>query len=449
LRGLLRELRSWDWVIFLCLFGVPIFAAGQALTSAVVGADDPRPAPVESTVVHKGPPETVVGTKVFADAAPTGIFNVRTYGALGDGLADDTAAIQSAIDAAIGGPGGDADADDAKARGRPAVGSVYLPPGRYRVTRPLRFYSVAYLRFHGEGGSSSIVPDGEMDSVLDINGAAWCEWSRFRIDGEYKARATDVVSLEWNPDVASRSTSQCRFQLVDVMRFASFDYGFNVGGKSAGRQVDCSYLEHCTVLGDRPPGSGKPDFKAAFRFGGGVHGNNLSHALVHPITGDTLYGIEGRGSLPLTITGGSIGHHEADFLWQSSGPLSVIGVRSEASQRLLVSGGGGGWDSIITFRDHVFMGGNLHPDGRLIAIVCGGRLKLDGLQLPGVRPGIPPFVESVAFTPICVVVEDVLAPTKAADFVKAVGGTRGMLRVRRSGYRQIGTDGKVKWGEGN
>jgi hypothetical protein len=55
----------------------------------------------------------------------TGIFNVKSgFGAVGDGVTDDTAAIQSAIDAANTAGGG----------------VVYLPPGKYLTTNELTIY---------------------------------------------------------------------------------------------------------------------------------------------------------------------------------------------------------------------------------------------------------------------------------------------------------------------
>lgn len=52
-------------------------------------------------------------------------FNVKGYGAVGDGTTDDTVAIQAAIDAAT----------DACQAGKPST--VYLPPGQYKVTTTL------------------------------------------------------------------------------------------------------------------------------------------------------------------------------------------------------------------------------------------------------------------------------------------------------------------------
>jgi hypothetical protein len=71
------------------------------------------------------------------------------FGAAGDGIADDTAAIQAAIDAA----------DDANG----AV--VYLPSGVYRTTAPLLLRHAVTLR--GDGRTASIISaDGLEDSII-------------------------------------------------------------------------------------------------------------------------------------------------------------------------------------------------------------------------------------------------------------------------------------------
>lgn len=68
------------------------------------------------------------------------VFNVMGYGAVGDGVADDTAEIQAAVDAAIDAGGG----------------TVYFPTGTYKVTAAITFlHGVPYtgthlVRFLGE-----------------------------------------------------------------------------------------------------------------------------------------------------------------------------------------------------------------------------------------------------------------------------------------------------------
>ncbi len=79
---------------------------------------------------------------------PSRYFDVKEdFGAIGDGKADDTAAIEAAIEAA-------------KAYGRNA--QVYLPYGKYRVTRTLRLEGSDYS-FGGGTVYSEIYFDGEPD----------------------------------------------------------------------------------------------------------------------------------------------------------------------------------------------------------------------------------------------------------------------------------------------
>lgn len=71
-----------------------------------------------------------------AICADDGIFNVKDFGAKGDGKADDTGAIQAAL---------------TKARTIPRGATVVLPPGGYRVTRTLTIEN-ALLTGLGAGG---------------------------------------------------------------------------------------------------------------------------------------------------------------------------------------------------------------------------------------------------------------------------------------------------------
>src|SRR5438067_6776410 len=76
-----------------------------------------------------------------AGSTPAGVqtaFNVRDYGATGDGVTDDTATVQAAINAARAGGGG----------------IVFLPPGTY-LTGGQTLYSRIHLR--GSGGDATIL----------------------------------------------------------------------------------------------------------------------------------------------------------------------------------------------------------------------------------------------------------------------------------------------------
>lgn len=94
------------------------------------------------------------GLPVEADqktAQPTGhTFNVGQLGAVGDGVTDDTVAIQAAIDAAV------------KARG----GHIYFPSGQYRVTRSLVFSSADRFDITGDGMTSILLHENDEPLLL-------------------------------------------------------------------------------------------------------------------------------------------------------------------------------------------------------------------------------------------------------------------------------------------
>jgi len=77
-------------------------------------------------------------------------FNVRQLGAKGDGSADDTSAVQSAIDAAV------------KARG----GHIYFPAGRYRITKSLVFSSADRFDVTGDGRTSVLLHENNEPLLL-------------------------------------------------------------------------------------------------------------------------------------------------------------------------------------------------------------------------------------------------------------------------------------------
>ena len=68
------------------------------------------------------------------------VYNVASYGAIGNGTTDDTIAVQETINAAVSGGGG----------------TVYFPPKTYRITATLTINQVVPIELVGEGKSSEI-----------------------------------------------------------------------------------------------------------------------------------------------------------------------------------------------------------------------------------------------------------------------------------------------------
>ncbi len=91
-----------------------------------------------------------------------GVFNVKDYGATGDGVTDDTAAIQAAVDAALQA------IDDADGNG--FYGIIFFPPGHYTVTASIEVPNSEHDRsiiFEGCGSASQI--GGDFDDYIFKN----------------------------------------------------------------------------------------------------------------------------------------------------------------------------------------------------------------------------------------------------------------------------------------
>lgn len=88
------------------------------------------------------------------------VFNVRNYGATGDGVTDDRVAIQAAIDAAVAVGGG----------------TVYFPPGTYAVYKNgipgFELDNVSDLTFLG---------DGRISTIAQVGSAGFGDWYLFRL----------------------------------------------------------------------------------------------------------------------------------------------------------------------------------------------------------------------------------------------------------------------------
>jgi hypothetical protein len=108
--------------------------------------------------------------------------NLKTdFGAVGDGKADDTAALKAALEKVQNGQ------------------VLYLPAGTYRVTQPFVWSNRKGVALLGEDPAKTIVrydgPAGE--AMLTLHGVSYSKFGRITWDGQGKARA--AVAHQWNP----------------------------------------------------------------------------------------------------------------------------------------------------------------------------------------------------------------------------------------------------------
>lgn len=132
------------------------------------------------------------------DSADQVAFNAKSYGAIGNGTADDTAAIQAAIDAAA-----------------VSGGRVYLPAGRYKLTTAL--VPKAKVAIYGAGpGKSVLLPTGEICAIRGFGGYGApiydMAFEDFEIDGAnqslagaYSSSTVKGIYIEWMKRVIFRN----------------------------------------------------------------------------------------------------------------------------------------------------------------------------------------------------------------------------------------------------
>ena len=167
---------------------------------------------------------------VAAALAAQGTIDVRAFGAKGDGVADDTAAIQRAADA-LNGPGVGKVANClVNCRKKFCDGpypAVVFPPGTYRVTGPVVF--TGSVKLLGEGGAT-IVNDTKDQETFYVR-------DNHRTVVENLAFEGGAVHLrQWtrNRDVSYLKISGCSFRGASDTAVISVSYKWYKGEKKPG-----------------------------------------------------------------------------------------------------------------------------------------------------------------------------------------------------------------------
>lgn len=151
-------------------------------------------------------------------------FNVRLLGAKGDGSADDTSAVQAAVDAAV------------KARG----GHVYFPAGKYRITRSLEFSGADRFDVTGDGRTSILLHESNEPLLL------WKENAPCR-ESSVRNLAFFSVKNRKSPDVA---VIDCRGG-TERSFFSNLLFSSSGAGMGSGifveKVMDTTTLDHCLM----------------------------------------------------------------------------------------------------------------------------------------------------------------------------------------------------------
>ncbi|UAY51500.1 right-handed parallel beta-helix repeat-containing protein [Ferruginibacter albus] len=190
------------------------------------------------------------------------------YHAAGNGIADDTKAMQQAL-------------DELGSNGHSPV--LYIPKGVYRITATLTMQSKNNIVIIGEDPLNTIIKwDGEEKmKMLSLNGVAYSEYARITWDGNNKALA--AVAHEWDRKVqyANSGTQHCdeifknvavglksgpnmdaEFSIRRCRFYNCSSAGIFLGGPNAlDWWIWDAYFENCyTGVSNNVPGNGAGNF---------------------------------------------------------------------------------------------------------------------------------------------------------------------------------------------
>jgi len=157
--------------------------------------------------------------------APLNVYNVKSYGATGDGVTDDTAAIQATINAASGAP----------------AATVYFPDGQYSCGQVNIIHGLviqgAGRRWEGDTTGTRIVPNSAGLGVLFyVNTISPCTFRDFTISGQPQLSGA-AIQLDFT---AATSTGNL-FTLIENVLFDLCYNGVQAIRASSWSVVNCQF----------------------------------------------------------------------------------------------------------------------------------------------------------------------------------------------------------------
>ena len=162
-------------------------------------------------------------------ASPATRYNVKQYGATGDGVTDDSTAIQACIDAA------------------PNDSTIYFPNGAFYFATELKVHGGSFKTFTGPG---VIRPDGcAAFSIEETAAGDSCEFMRFK---DLHIRGTDTTETIFDIDVAAGGGGVREIH-IDNCNFWDFLYG--VRATVGAGQMHGVTIRNCRLTNDDIAGS--------------------------------------------------------------------------------------------------------------------------------------------------------------------------------------------------
>jgi hypothetical protein len=328
------------------------------------------------------------GTDVTGGGSGGGLtswFDVTAYGAVGNGSTDDTAAFQSAINAALARPGS----------------TLYIPAppsdGSYRITDTLKLYNPAssstqyHLNVRGELSWHGIMYNGAGNKpVFQSRGLKFAT-----IDGLHVTVGASVQNVViWDMDVGSfggvktTSSGVVKFQncMFSTNASSATIVGWRMSHSSNSADISAVLWDTCYVQGDMGAAAGSRGTTGWVWEGSNVLNMswlNCSAAFCGvavttiPTSGSTGTG----GGDAHFFYGCSFSHNDLDFALKTTGNYLISGGRFEEGRQFLsIPWSGFAGLAVVTIQG-VKLETYAPPGGRLIDIGSAVLLTLQGTTL--------------------------------------------------------------------
>lgn len=259
--------------------------------------------------------------------------NVKYQGAVGDGVMDDTAAIQASLDLAFG--------SSASPHGTNTYlnKTVYFPAGQYKITAPLLLTNVKSGIIRGEGkqvstivygggsfpGNSVTGADNTITPIFMMNGFAYS--SIESLGFSMPNSTTACIYLFGNPYTSSPIyIHDCMFQTATIGILAGLN---SLGNVSEVLYSKCVFTQ-CAKYGFRISGANtlNHNFLSCSFSSNGNGGLGTNSAAISMAS----------GSIP-TIVGCDFAGNLVDVIGAGANTINIIGCRTE-SPTFLQPGGG-------------------------------------------------------------------------------------------------------------
>lgn len=290
---------------------------------------------------------------------PVIYYNVKTYGAKGDGTTDDASAIAAAISAAGS-----------------AGGTIYFPPGTYNIKSPITITNSG-VALVGSGVQASIIqPDAAFTgaAAIILTGANFCkiqDLSFIGISSTYSSNpACDAIQLNhaqnnafenifvnhWNGyavECINDATGSCYFNSFVNVHARTTGAGFHFHGYATSSNLNSgSFLTNCNVENI-------------------LNGDGIFIEDIHDLTISNLEGYTTSGGSCIHIKGESL----AIFVQNIDIGGLVNGTTAEPNPIVLIESGTNGSPGGITFSSGII------EDGLTgVSITAGSEMVFKGLH---------------------------------------------------------------------